>query len=438
VQNISLEESIEAAISNNKELNAERKSQEIAAWRQTNAFSNFLPKAHLNATVVRIDDDTYDKATSIYQLPVLSSSTHSPTGDYIPFSAGAGINKTSYRTSLVVQQPLFLGGKITLGYQMSSLAKKISDNNYHQKESDTIFQVTDIYFNILRLQELQDLTNKSIDSATAQTERIIQMKELGMARESDVLQWQVREQEHKQNLIEIEDNIAVLSDLWRIVIGLDNTTPAKIDVKAFNREIDDLAKYDSEETNSYLNDTVELVKAANPMLQITEISRALSKKSYRLAQGNFLPNLSMQFSYEIDDGDTFDLSGEKSWNIAGVLSLPLFTGGSNYSQLKIAQKELRQTELATSSAEEMLITEAKRVIRSQLRSAKNVKNSELSLKLTTSAYNTLNELHRQGMLSNQDLLDAESMFRAGEMQYITSIYDYIIAKYELKKLGVDR
>lgn len=439
LRELSLEDSIESAISNNKDLRAERMSVEVSSWQKRNTMSNFLPKAYLNTTAVRIDDKTYDRARETVKIPVLSFADDSFTGNYVPFSAGTfqGLYKTSYRTNIVVQQPLFAGGKITLGYRISRLANSIAESNYTRKESDVIYQITGLYFNILKLKELRDITDNSISSALTQRDRVLQMKELGMARESDVLQWEVRLQERRQSLLEIEDNILILNDLWNDMIGTEGMTPAPINTDNYLPDIKSLSEYNETRTEEYIEDTISEVRINNPLLQVLNKSKKIRRSSYRIAQGNFLPNLSLQFSYEIDDGDKLDFSGNKSWNIAAVLSLPLFQGGANYTQLHIARNEMRQAELSAGAAEDYLLNETRRIVRSLIRLAKNVEGNELNLSLNQATYDSLRELHRQGMLTNNELLDAENMLRAGQMQYASSIYDFIIGKHELLSLGVD-
>ncbi len=438
---LSLEESIESALENNKQLQAEKKSKEIAVWQKRSALTNFLPKVNLNTSAVRIDDSSFEQATEIFEIPVLSRDPVNPfTEYYVPFSAAAlqGIHQTSYRSNITVTQPLFLGGKIALSYRISSLASDISEKNYTQQINELTYQVAYLYFNILKLNEMQDITQKSIESANVQLATIQQKKELGMARKTDVLQWRVRLQEHHQTLIEVQDNLKVLTDLWSITVGQPNRYPAPINTEKVLTSINSMADYDPEQSDEQIQKIIDQVMTGSPWLSITNISKDINRLSYRMAQGNFLPNLNLQFNYEIDDGETLDFSGNKSWNIAAVLSIPLFNGGANYTQLQVAKKELRQAEIASLSVMEMLENEAIRLARNQMRSAKAVKNSELNLELTRQNYNNLIQLLAQEMLTSRELLDAENMLRAAQMQHISSIYDFIVSKYELIQLGANK
>jgi len=45
----------------------------------------------------------------------------------------------------------------------------------------------------------------------------------------------------------------------------------------------------------------------------------------------------------------------------------------------------------------------------------------------------INDLFKQGLVTNTELLDAEAMLFGSEMQLVASYYDFILFKYEMKK-----
>jgi len=435
MREITLRESISMALDNNIDLQAERMTYESSKWSQANALTNFLPKVNLNTSAIRIDNETYQEAQEIHRIPVISS-TGMPTGDYVPFSAGAiqGVHKTSYRTNFVLQQPLFAGGKILSGYRISKLTKDMSASSYIQKKNEIIFQVTDIYFNILKLYELRQLTNKSILSAQAQKKRITQMQQLGMARNTDIIQWRVRIQEHKSSLLEIEDSILTLNELWNMMIGTEDFKPAQIELHNIADEIADLSSKDDNQIDEYIKTIVEKSLEYNPIMGIADLNKMINRENYRISKGNYLPNLNLQFRYEIDDGDRLDFTGEKSWNIIAILSVPLFTSGDNYSQMKVAQKQYRKSELQRKSVQEYMAIEAKQISRKIFRIAKQVQSNELNLEYNEGNYQIMKELHNQELLTNTELLDAERMLFNSQIQYLSSVYDFVITKYEQKKI----
>lgn len=434
--NITLDESIKMAQENNKELLAEKSAVQAADWGKYNAFSNFLPRANLNTSVVRIDDDTYQQAQEMVKLPVFAPNDM-PTGDYVPFSAGAmmdGVHKTTYRSSVTVQQPVFTGGKILLGYQIASLASKRAKNVVENKKNELSFQVASTYMTVLKLQELRELSESSLRSTTAKLQQVKDKYDAGLAKRSDVLQWQVKLQNDRTALNEIDSNLQIVLSMWRNLLGADQLYyPEKINVADWQEEMDFYANLKGERKDSHLKDVLDKVEKNNPTLKMLDVNESMMQKNYTMKKGNFLPNINLQFTYEIEDGDKLDFSGRDSWNLAAVLSFPLFSGGSNYTELKQAQHELRKTKYNIDYTRENLFVGAKQALLALINKAGEIENNEKALEFAQENHQIINSLFEQDMVTNVELMDAEVMLFSSRMNLTASYYDFIEGMYELYK-----
>jgi outer membrane protein TolC len=433
---ITLDESIEIAEENNKELLAEKNSVQAAEWGRYNAFSNFLPRANLNTSVVRIDDDTYQQAQEMVKIPVFGPDDM-PTGDYVPFSAGAmmnGVHKTTYRNSITVQQPVFTGGKILLGYQLASLASQRAKNVVENKKNELSFQVTSTYLNILKLQELRELSENSLRSTTAKLQQVKDKYDAGLAKRSDVLQWQVKLQNDRTAFNEIDSNLQIVLSMWKNLLGTDQLYyPEKINVTDWQEEMEFFADLKGDEKDSYLDEVLAKVEKFNPTLKMLDVNESMMQKNYTMKKGNFLPSINLQFTYEIEDDDKLDFSGRDSWNLAAIVSLPLFSGGSNYTELKQAQHELRQTRYNIEYARENLFVGAKQAILALTNKAEEIDNNRKALEFAQENHQIINSLFDQDMVTNVELMDAEVMMFSSQMNLTASYYDFIEGLYELYK-----
>ncbi len=433
---ITLDESIVMAEENNKELLAEKSSVEAADWGRYNAFSNFLPRANLNTSVVRIDDDTYQQAQEIIEIPVIGSDGI-PTGDYVPFSAGAmmdGVHKTTFRSSVTVQQPVFTGGKILLGYQLASLASQRAKNVVENKKNELSFQVTSTYLNILKLQELRELSENSLRSTTAKLQQVKDKYDAGLAKRSDVLQWQVKLQNDRTALNEIDSNLQIVLSMWKNLLGTKQLYyPEKINVTDWQEEMEFFADLTGDDKDNYLEEILAQVEKFNPTLKMLDVNESMMQKNYTMKKGNFLPSINLQFTYEIEDDDKLDFSGRDSWNLAAIVSLPLFSGGSNYTELKQAQHELRRTRYNIEYARENLYVGAKQAILTLTNKAEEIDNNRKALEFAQENHQIINSLFDQDMVTNVELMDAEVMMFSSQMNLTASYYDFIEGLYELYK-----
>ncbi|MEA2096198.1 MAG: TolC family protein [Candidatus Cloacimonadota bacterium] len=432
---IDLDESIKLAQENNKEIQAEKYSLKSANWGKFDAFSNFLPRVSFNSAIVRIDDDTYDEATQMMHIPVLDM-MGMPTGSYIPFSAaamGSEFYKTSYSNNITVQQPIFNGGKIILGYQLSNLAKQQAEITLENKELDTSYAVASTYFGYLKLKDVQKLTQKSLSSSFSHLKKVEKNFEVGTAKKSDVLQWKVKLNNDKTSNFEVENGLEEILYFWNSLIGVEDNVPAEIQLEKYDTEIDSYVGMKKTEIKTARREFLKKVKLSSPTLNSINLANKMMKKSYWMAKGNFLPSVNLQFDYQIESDDEFDFSGDDNWTLVAAVSVPLFTSGSNFSKVKQAKYELLKTQKQTEYAKDNYLISAENVFNRLITNARIVQDNKLSLEFAKENHKIINQLFEQGMVTNSELLDAETMLFSSEMNLISSYYNYLLTKFEIKK-----
>jgi len=412
---ITLEESIQIARENNKDILAQESGLMSADWSEKNALTNFFPKMSFNSTIVRIDDDTYNEANAPIQIPGIGE-----------FPSMVSVYKTSYTNYITVQQPVFNGGKMILGYQLSKFAKKQALLALQDKRNDISYAVASAYLGILRLQDLKTLSEKSLNSTLSHLEKVL--------KKSDVLQWQVKQKNDETSISEIENSIDELYGFWQILLGAEEAAePSKIDVTEYDSETLQYALMEKSELEKAADEFLTEVEKTSPFIQTLELAGKMMKKNYCMAKGEFLPSLNLQFSYQFESDDEFDFDGEDNWNLVAALSVPIFTSGTNYSNLKKAKYDLKKTQYETESALENYMVAAKNVFHKLITKARTVEDNKTALEFARENHNIINELYTQGMVTNSELLDAEAMLFGSEMNLVASLYDYILLKYEIKK-----
>ena len=387
---IDLDESIKLARENNKEIQAEKYSLKSAKWGKFDAFSNFLPRVSFNSTIVRIDDDSYEMANAPFQIP----------GTGIVFPAMFPMYKTSYTNNITVQQPIFNGGKIILGYQLANLAKQQVEIALESKELDTSYAVASTYFGYLKLKDIQKLNQKSLSSSISHLEKVEKNFEVGTAKKSDVLQWKVKLNNDKTSNFEIENGLNEILSFWKNLIGVEESIPTEIQLEKYDAEIDDFAAMEPNDIKVAKQDFLKKVEITSPTLNSIDLANKMMKKNYWMTKGNFLPSLNLQFDYQIESDDEFDFSGEDNWNLVAAVSVPLFTGGSNFSKVKQAKYELLKTKKQTEYARENYLIAAENVFNKLITKARIVQDNKVALEFAKENHKIINQLFEQVMITN--------------------------------------
>jgi len=436
---INLEEAKKMARENNKYFLSEKANLNQTKWNEYNAITNFLPKFSLNETAVRLDDNTYNKATQSAQIPVFGP-TGIPTGDYIPFSPSAmsgGMYKTTYTTQLTIQQPIFNGGKILISHQIAKLAKEQALLNLKSGKNDLDYQVAETYLNLLKLSDVKKISEKALSSSKAHLKMVTDKYEQGIVKKSDVLQWKVKVENDKIALEEVKNSIEMLKTLWKDLLGLKNSDnlpmPDEIDFMQYEDEIQKYAEITKEEIVKEIDKILTQTEITNPDIKSLEIVKKISKKGYLIAKGNFLPSINLQFQKQFESDNKLDFDGEDSWNLVAVASFPIFQSGANLTNLKRSKYEYLKTKLQMDDAKDKILMGTKNSFYNLVTKAKKVNSAKVAFENAKENHKILNDLYEQGMVTNTELLDAEIILFSGEMNLTSAYYDYILAKYNLDK-----
>ena len=420
---ISLEQCQQMLIEQNRDIGAAEAEVESAKWKQINAFGNFLPQASFNSTIIRIDEDTYDESNTGFDIPGFGT-----------FPSLMPLHKTTYQNSIVAQQSIFNGGKVIIGYQLARIARKQAELQLQEESNNAVYNGIFNYIQILKLQDLLQLAEKSLAASKSQLQTMTNKEQAGLALKSDVLQWEVKVENDEISVKEIENNLVIVHNIWLNQLNSnDNLEPAPIILDSYISDIEEIAKLTSEQRSEQLTSYISDVKASNPTLKTLDASNLMMQKYHCMSKGNFLPSLNLQFTYEIENDDSFDFDGNDNWNLAAMISLPLFTGGKNFSELKSTAFEKKKVEKETAAAEDDILVAAENSYRTKFILADKIISNRKALESAEENHRLINDYFEQNLVTNTDLLNAETLLYSSQMNLTAAYYDFIIQHYEIKK-----
>ena len=169
----------------------------------------------------------------------------------------------------------------------------------------------------------------------------------------------------------------------------------------------------------------------SPTLKISQLAVNSSQKGLLMAAGKFLPSLNLQYSrnwIKYDFEDDFNESGQ----LGIYLSLPIFPIFDNGLEVAQANFQLKQSRYEFTSAEDNIELGLKGTVLNLVTAAKTINSSKLALDYAEETYLQMQERFSSGLISSNDLLAAEIMYTSAQSQYVTSIYNYLRARSELR------
>lgn len=195
---LTLERAIRFVLEQSPDVRAAEHRLEAARSLVTQAETGFYPKINLG--------EQYTK-------------TNNPVGAFMSvlnqrqFNFGLNFNDPdpidNFHTRLSLTQSLFNGGRTVIGRRIARTNVEREKEELRRVHNDLRFEVTKAYFTILQTQELVKVQQEAVAQVEAQLKLARARFEAGTAVLSDVLSVEVRLAEVQEELIRIENQLAL-------------------------------------------------------------------------------------------------------------------------------------------------------------------------------------------------------------------------------------
>lgn len=414
---LTLKDAKEIALKNNPEYLSKKYAFESAKWSEINSLSGLLPSANLTGSQIQMKPGM---PTMMNPIPDDEKNTR---------SYGYSIN-----------QPLFLGGKLWLGYRISRDAKQMSEYALAEQKLKTISGVEEKYFNLLEAAEILEIAEEQLRSAGLNLEIAETRYKMGTLANVDLLKIQSDKAAKETELIQSKTLYSInYSGLKNYLQYQNNFGVEDLDTTIYNELIKDLNIFDEKQINDLMNECFLISLNENLSIKTLEETKNMAKKSVLMAAGNFLPILNLSYSQTWskswnDIQSESDFNYEDSKQLALTASIPIFPITDNFADYKKAKYEKRKTDEEYKSAESGIKLDLESSVLNLISSAKQVKASELTLNFTTKLHSQMEERFKNGMVSTSEMLDSEVMLKGARISNIQSLFSFIKAKSKLMLL----
>ncbi len=169
--------------------------------------------------------------------------------------------------------------------------------------------------------------------------------------------------------------------------------------------------------------------SSNPALNMLEQSQRQLDAKYSAARGNMLPSVYAFGRYEAYKADLTALQPE--WAAGVGIKLPIFSGFSDYEDIKEAADQRRALASYTENARELVKTQVRKFHHDMLTAAEQYDSLGVSLDLAEENLR-LNKLSfAQGVCTSLEVIDAQLALGKAKTERFKALYDYTAALADL-------
>lgn len=325
VRGMTRSRAIEIALEKSPLLRTAQYRVEAAGAGVDRARAGFLPTLNLSESFTRSDDPAF----------VFSSKLSQGRFTQDDFQIGhlndpGAMN--NFRTILAFSQPLYTGGKASIGVERAKLTREATAQGFDRTRQEVIFQVARAYDGILLAQTDLEVAESAIRSAEANRELARSRFETGLVVESDLLSAEVRLARLQEQAITARNKLTLAKAALNDVMGLPLDEPFDVTDRLTQRP----------PRSQELTELERLALERRPDYRQLGLEEGALNRGIGLARAEFLPTLGATASYELNHL-RFAEDGRDSWFVGVVFQWNLFNGLQD--RAKVAEAHARFSEI---------------------------------------------------------------------------------------------
>jgi outer membrane protein TolC len=387
---------VELALKNNNAVQlAKAKLQEAAAGKGA-AFGSFLPQISASGTYYRMTPNKF--------------------GD---IELGSADNYTLRGTA---QQTLLTWGKLINAYRIAGLSFNIEQEAFRQAQAQTKVQATEGFYGALLAQKMAELMRESYGQLKRHVDQVQALYDNGLARKLDLMRAKVGLTNMQVQLSQIENGSKLALASLLTTLGLKPETPIALsgDLEFSPWSVD-------------YRQALDLAWAKRPELLQLRKTAQIADLATRIALTSNLPTAFAQFNYDYKNPLGFKDTWGSDWNLTVGLTMPIFTGLTNWHKLKQAKAQQRQARIGVAMLEDGVRLEVQALVNTLNQEIENIKNQKENVDVAEEALKIAETSYKNGLITNLEYLDTQLALLQSRVSYLNSLANYKIAKARLLK-----
>ena len=473
-QTLTLDSCRAMALRNNKTLSASRLQLDMARYNKKAAKTKYLP--HISAlggyeltsreisllskdqksalanagtnTTGALHNDIAGALTSLAQQGILTPEQASNLGGMfgqVGSKIGEAVNhvgqnivdafrtdtRQMYALSVMLTQPIYMGGAIIAANRMADIGEEMAQNNIEASTQNTLHSIDQAYWTVVSVHHKKQLAESYLAVVKKLDDDVSKMIHEGVATRADGLKVDVKVNEAEMSLTQAENGLALAKMLLCQLCGMDVDS----DITLADENADNLV---SQSDDTQADRAVAMEN--RPELKLLQNSADMSRQATKLMRAAYLPQVLLTGGYVATNPNVFNgferkLSG--MWNVGVMVRVPLWNWMEGTYKVRASRIATTIVELERDDIREKIDLQVsqsqfkvKEANRRLAMATKNVENAEENLRCANLGF-------KEGVIPTTDVMAAQTAWVQAQSQKIDAEVDVKMSQVNLKKaLGV--
>lgn len=406
---LTLDKALEIVLDENPTIKVAAEEIALKKVASKEAWQSLLPEASLNGSL--------DHTIKAAEMKLNDMS----------FKMGQDGTNTA-NAGLSINLPLFAPAV----YRAMSMTKtdiELAVEKSRASELDLINQVTKAYYQLMLAQDSYEVLQGSYKLAEDNFNVVNAKYQQGAVSEFDKISAEVQMRSIKPNVISAANAVTLAKLQLKVLMGITADVDIKTDDNLTNYESMLFANQLKEEDMSLENNTT---------MKQFELNMKLLEKNVKSLKTNFMPTLSMSFSYQYQslynpNINFFDYTWSNSSSLMFNLSIPLYRA-SNFTKVKSARIQMRQLDWNRIDTERKLNMQVVSYRNNMTASSEQVVSNKENVMQAEKAVQIAGKRYEVGKGTVLELNSSQVSLTQAQLTYNQSIYDYLVAKADLDQV----
>jgi outer membrane protein TolC len=408
-KNLSLQEAVEKALSNNAGIRIAKLDENIASANYKQTETAYLPQVALSYSAMTTNDPLNSFGFKLEQRTITPN-------DFNPALLNYPSGTSDFMTKLEVQQPIL---NVDMLYMRKGAQKQTEV--YHYKTQRTkeylTFQVQKAY---LQLQLACNAVNvlvealQNVQSVYTFTDNHFKQ---GLIQKSDLLNAQVQVTTVESNLNKAKSNIRNASDMLSLLMG----QPSGVVYKA-----------DATEAKQVADTTLKITASRSDFMAMNKAIEA-SGLVIKSTQMSYLPKLNAFGNYQYNDSHLTGF-GANSYLVGIQLSWDIFKGNKRKNTITIQKLERDKLSEELAQQKDQSQLELNKAYRDLSDARFEIDQDQAAITQATESLRILKNRYQQGLVNTTDVLMAETQLSQQKFALVQARFTLNLTGYYIQLL----
>lgn len=329
-----------------------------------------------------------------------------------------------FGASIMVTQPLYMGGAIDAGNRLAEIGEQVTMDKYDALRQTTLYSVDQTYWLVVSLKNKEQLAKQFVELLGNLSADVHKMIDGGVATKAEGLSVDVKKNEAEMTLSEVQDGLALAKMLLCKQCGL----PIDGDIT-----LADEGNQAITASTLVMDDDLQKAMDNRPELRLLQDAVDASEQTTLLTRAAGLPQVVLTGGYLLTNPSVYNGFEKKfrgNWNIGVTFRIPVWSWNSNSYKVSAAKTATAIARLQVDEAKEKIelqvnqcrfkLKEANRRLAS---SRRNIASAEENLRCANVGFRegvmpaiTVLEAHTAWMAAKTKCLDAEIAVKMAEVE----------------------